>query len=118
MLSLTGRAMWKRAAGWETVADQDLEHWAPLGPDPPGYLERTPATAAGPLVMIGWGFGSTRLTLYGYRALESVLHVYPKARVRFITIGAFVSCVFILSFPRVDIMCPFLVSFFTECNSS
>ncbi|CAM9696033.1 unnamed protein product [Sphacelaria rigidula] len=37
--------------------------------------------------MITWGFGSADMTLYAYRALESLLHVYPQARVRFITVG-------------------------------
>ena len=39
------------------------------------------------MVLVGWGFGSPQLTLYTYRALESILHVYPGARVRFITTG-------------------------------
>ena len=81
------RTRWKREAGWGSVADDDLEEWAPLGPDPLGCLPRAPPQSQ-PAVMVGWGFGSTRLTLYAYRALESLLHVYPKARVKFITIGA------------------------------
>lgn len=38
-------------------------------------------------MLVGWGFGSPELTLYSYRALESILHVYPGAHVKFITIG-------------------------------
>lgn len=38
-------------------------------------------------MLVGWGFGSPELTLYTYRALESILHVYPGARVKVITIG-------------------------------
>ena len=38
-------------------------------------------------MVVGWGFGSPELTLYTYRALESILHVYPGAHVKIITVG-------------------------------
>lgn len=80
------RERWKEAAGWGSVADDSLEDWAPLGPDPAGCLPRAPELAR-PSVFVGWGFGNTRLTLYSYRSLESLLHVYPGAHVQFLTTG-------------------------------
>lgn len=68
------------------MADEDLEPWAPLGPDPPGCLPRA-SPAAKPLVMIGWGFGNMDMTLYTYRAFESLLHAYTGGKFRFITVG-------------------------------
>ncbi|CAN0035859.1 unnamed protein product [Scytosiphon promiscuus] len=82
------RERWKYEAGWGEVATADLEEWAPLGPDPQGCLPRTTAAApAQPTVLVGWGFGTQQMTLYTYRALESVLHVYPESHVRVITIA-------------------------------
>ncbi|CAN0256756.1 unnamed protein product, partial [Ectocarpus sp. 4 AP-2014] len=82
------RERWQYEAGWGEVPLDDLEEWAPLGPDPIGCLPRTTANPAGqPKVLVGWGFGAPKLTLYGYRALESIMHVYPGARVRVITVG-------------------------------
>eukprot|EP00752_Nemacystus_decipiens_P017805 g15963.t1 len=83
-----GRERWKELAGWGDVPLSDLEDWAPLGPDPQGCLPRTSAKPeAHPHVLVGWGFGSPKLTLYTYRALESILHVYPGAHVKIITVG-------------------------------
>ncbi|CAM9643795.1 unnamed protein product, partial [Pylaiella littoralis] len=75
---------WNEQAGWGGIPSTELEEWAPLGPDPQGAL---PRTGAEPQVVVGWGFEAQQLTLYTYRALESILHVYPEAHVRFITIG-------------------------------
>ncbi|CAM9302573.1 unnamed protein product [Choristocarpus tenellus] len=78
------RVMSKYNAGWGGIPDEDLELWAPLGVDPQGTLQRS----LNPInIQVAWGFGSNNLNLYSYRALESILHVYPEACVRFITIG-------------------------------
>ncbi|CAM9981616.1 unnamed protein product, partial [Discosporangium mesarthrocarpum] len=78
------RVFSKLRAGWASISDEDLEPWAPLGPDPPGSLPRSHVPIK---IYIAWGFGSDYFTLYSHRALESLLHVYPESTVRFITIG-------------------------------
>lgn len=65
-----------------------LPHFYQTPANDKGCLPRTTANPAGqPKVLVGWGFGAPKLTLYGYRALESIMHVYPGARVRVITVG-------------------------------
>lgn len=67
------------------INDIEIEPWIPLGKDPLDSLRRTNRTLS---IYLTWPFAADDLNLHNYRALESILHVYPEAnKVQFLLSG-------------------------------